>query len=231
MSWEQLDFANAWVDVFKRDPRDAYSRNFQKFLVEVNSGLEFLDTINPISNKNGAAMRSAVFGVLDNPSEVFRVTTSQAEITHNTVGGLFGAQAVALMSHYALHLDYPMDRMHLAGYLRGHLYPIIGAHEPLSNVFLEPWEGRVAGEEIGIITAKATFELLISCNSLRQILQKTIERGGDTDSVAAIALGIASSRMIDDLPPFMHNRLEVGSKYGSEFLKDLGARLMRKFSR
>ncbi|KKN60282.1 hypothetical protein LCGC14_0533320 [marine sediment metagenome] len=229
-SWGKLDFANAWVDVFNRDPRDAYARSFQKFLEEVESGFEFLETIHPDSNKNGAAMRSSVFGVMPNPFNVLKVTTLQAKITHNTPGGLFGAQAVALMSHYAMYWHGPMTRGGLGSFLRTMLNPILKVDTSLANVFLEPWAGRIAGEELGIITALATFELLISCDSLLQILQKTIEWGGDTDSVAAIALGIASCRMPDDLPAFMHNQLEIGSNYGSVFLKDIGHKLMVKFS-
>lgn len=227
--WKDLDFATAWVDVFKRDPRKAYSRRFQKYLEEVEDGLEFLETIDSHSNKNGAAMRSAVFGVHYSESDVLTMTTRQAKITHNTPGGLFGAQAVALMSHYALWENRPLERGNLKTYLRYHLEPIIKRHDSLSDVFLEPWAGRVAGKEIGIITALAVFELLISCKSLLEILEKTIEWGGDCDSVAAITLGIASSRLPDDLPAFMHNNLEIGGKYGKEFLKDLGNRLMMKF--
>ncbi|MDP2683458.1 MAG: ADP-ribosylglycohydrolase family protein [bacterium] len=229
-SWDELNFANSWVDTFKEDPRDSYSRKFQKYLEDVTCGAEFLNTIISNSNKNGAAMRSSVFGVINNPIDVLNITTLQAKITHNSPGGLFGAQAVALMSHYSLHESGDLTRDRLGEYLRYWLNQILKADSRLVNVFREPWAGRVAGDEVGIITALATFEIIISSNSLLQVLQKTIEFGGDTDSVAAIALGIASARMIDDLPAFMHDQLEIGSKYGPKFLKDLGSKLMVKFS-
>jgi ADP-ribosylglycohydrolase len=62
------------------------------------------------------------------------------------------------------------------------------------------------------------------------ILQKTIEWGGDTDSVCAIAWGIASARYQDEqLPEFLERDLELGRKYGAAFLKDLGKQLMETY--
>jgi ADP-ribosylglycohydrolase len=228
-TYNNLAFANAWVKVFKRDPRNGYSRKFQKFLEEIEGGIEFLEKINPESNKNGAAMRAAPIGVLRNPEEVLGVATLQAAITHNTPGGRFGAQAVALMSHYALYENSPLDRDSFGGYMRYHLQDIVNSNQLFHHAFAKPWAGRVKGPEVGFVTAIAAFELLISCKTLKEILTKTIEWGGDTDSVAAIALGIGSTRLEDDLPDFMHHCLEPGSKYGAEYLKDLGKKLMEKY--
>jgi len=227
--YQDIDFANSWLHVFKRDPRDAYSRNFQKFLESTDSGVDFLKNINPNSNRNGAAMRSAVFGVLETPEEVLRLSGQQAAITHNTPGGVFSAQSVALMSHYALYSDGELDRTNLGEYIISHLGHIMISDKVFNNVIVTPWEGRVAPPEVGINTAWAVFELLVTCKSLLGVLKKVIEWGGDTDSVAAIALGIASSRMKDDLPPFMHQYLEYERPYGASFLKELGAKLMLKF--
>jgi len=227
---EDIDFANAWVEAFKRDPRDAYSRGFQAFLEEVKSGKEFLDKIVISSNKNGAAMRAAVFGVYEDVQKALDVSRQQASITHNTPGGIFGSQAVTLMSHFALHSDQEMNRLNLGEYIIEHLGDTLVSDDLFKDVIVTRWDGRVAGEEIGIITAWAVFELLVSCNSLLEIMQKTIEWGGDTDSVASIAMGIGSARLPDDLPKFMHSDLERNSKYGSKYLQKLGSQLMLKFS-
>lgn len=62
------------------------------------------------------------------------------------------------------------------------------------------------------------------------IMRRLLEWGGDTDSVAAIAWGIASSRYQDEvLPEFMERDLEPGSEYGVAFLKGLGVQLMAKY--
>jgi ADP-ribosylglycohydrolase len=56
--------------------------------------------------------------------------------------------------------------------------------------------------------------------------------GGDTDSVAAIAWGIASARYPDEvLPQFLEIDFEAGrGNYGAQFLKDLGEQLMCKYA-
>lgn len=227
--YDNIAWASSWVDVFKRDPRKGYSKKFQKYLEETDSGIDFLKTIHPVSNKNGAAMRSPVLGVLNTPAEVLKLSRQQAAITHNTPGGIFGSQAVALMSHYALWSYGPMDRLNLGEYLIEHLGKDLVKGGIFKDVIVTPWKGRVAGEEMGINTAWSVFELLVTCDSLLEMLKKTIEMGGDCDSVASIALGIGSCRLKDDLPEFMHTQLELDSKYGGEFLKRLGAKLMAKF--
>ena len=231
--WSPLSFANAWVSEFKTDPRDAYSRRFQKYLEQVKDGKEFLETIDPVSNKNGAAMRSAPLGVLSDPKDVLTIATLQAQITHNTPGGLFGSQAVALMSHYALHVDLPLERGNLKNWLIDQFNSPLSnySEKELKSFLAKPWRGPVTGPEVGLNTALSVFELLVSCRSLLDVIRKTIEFGGDTDSVAAIALGIASCRKPDDLPAFMHNKLEVGTKFGPQYLKDLGEKLMIKFNK
>jgi hypothetical protein len=78
----------------------------------------------------------------------------------------------------------------------------------------------------GIATVRAVYSLLRNSETLSQVLDGAVRFGGDTDSVAAIALGIASSRLPDDLPLFLETDLEPGGKFGVEYLKALGARLM-----
>jgi len=227
--YDNIAWANAWVDVFKRDPRKGYSKKFQKYLEETDTGIDFLKNINSVSNKNGAAMRSPVLGVLKTPADVLKFSRVQAAITHNTPGGIFGSQAVALMSHYALWSYGPLDRINLGEYIIEHLGKDLVKGGIFKDVIVTPWKGKVAGEEMGINTAWSVFELLVTCNSLLELLTKTIEFGGDTDSVAAIALGIGSCRLPDDLPEFLHTELERDGKYGGKFLKRLGSRLMLKF--
>jgi len=229
--YNELAWANSWVNVFKRDPRNGYSRNFQRFLETTNSGIEFLKNIYPISNKNGAAMRSLVLGVLKPPKDVLKFAKIQAAITHNTSGGIFGAQAVALMSHYALWSQSQMSRANLGEYIIRYLGHDLASHNIFKDVIVTPWNGRVSGDEMGIKTAWAVFELLVSSNSLLDILYKVIKFGGDIDSVGAIALGIGSARLKDDLPLFLHSDLEPNSKYGKVFLKNLGSKLISKFNK
>ncbi len=230
-SFRSIQFANKWVQVFHRDPRDAYSRGFQRFLETTKTGKEFIINIDPSSNKNGGAMRSVPFGVLKTPEEVLAAATLQCKLTHDTPGGLFGSQAVALMSHFFLYAPMKANYTNLREFLFDNMKPTIREVMELGVIedVFNSWDGRVQGPEVGINTALAVFQLVTYCKTLKEVLRQTIEWGGDTDSVAAIALGIASCRLEDDLREFMHLMLEPGSPYGTEYLKKTGSLLMEKY--
>lgn len=231
-------FSDAFFNVFKRDPRDGYSRGFQAILEQATSADHMRQLIKPDSNKNGAAMRSVPVGVFKKPVDVIRIAAEQAMITHATWGGINSAISIALMSHFALYDRRDFSSMH------GWCCNWSGAHE----FFREPWRGPVTKKSdtknlgIGMCTAWAVQTLLVEEKSLMDIMKRLISWGGDTDSVAAIAWGIASCRYThEQLPDFLERDLEAfnpscpgdlrvagqGSpKYGPVFLKELGTRLM-----
>ena len=223
LSHEQL--VKNWFDAFKRDPRDGYSRKFQAILEEATDPTHLKLLIKPDSNKNGAAMRSVPIGVIRDVGELLKVAGLQAATTHATWGGINSSIAVALMSHFALY-----DRRGFSSMLEwGNLYCPVFEH------FREPWVGPVQeaskdgkGLGVGVNTAWAVHTLLTEETTLLGIMQRLLKWGGDTDSVAAIAWGIASCRMTEELPKFFEEDLErlSGSSYGPSFLKDLGKQLM-----
>jgi hypothetical protein len=69
--------------------------------------------------------------------------------------------------------------------------------------------------------------LLVEEQSLVGMMRRLLQWGGDTDSVAAIAWGIASARYPDEvIPTFFEEDLEVGRPFGVPFLRTLGRELM-----
>lgn len=208
-----INFANAFVNCFRRDPRLGYSPNFQKFLAGVKTGQEFLEKINPTSEKNGAAMRSVPIGVFKDPKQILEIAAVQASLTHNTPIGIFTSQSVALMSHFAMHHDEPFNSM--IEYCASHLPPF--------RFFANEFGEKVSSS---LKTIHAVVQLLQTQSDLMSMLKQAIVWGGDTDSVAAITWGIASARMKDELPDFLHYNLEPGRKYGVEYLQELGTKLM-----
>lgn len=222
-------YLKAFYNCFKRDPRTGYSLGFQCLLEAATSPEDLKARIVPISDKNGAAMRSVPLGVFRMPEMVMEVAALQARITHDTPHGVLVSQAVALMSHYALWTAEPMSM--LPRYL--------ASFDIRFAPFSRPWAGRVQGSDVGIKTAHAVCTLATLCEqiSMLDILRTVIDWGGDTDSVAAIAWGIASTRAKSDalsyngvqesVPDFFERDLEPGGMYGAAFLRDLGARLMK----
>lgn len=221
------DYADAFFDCFKRDPMDGYSRHFQSILEQSTSSTHMRSLIVPTSNRNGACMRAAPIGVLKKVSDVIACASNQASITHASWGGINSAVAVALMSHFALY-DY-----------RGFpsMYNWGSQQLQAFEHFREPWVGPVVensmdkkGLGLGMNTAWAVHTLLVEEKSLMGILKRAIEWGGDTDSVCAIAWGIASARFKDEvLPEFMERDLVQNGNYGPTFLKQRGKLLMDTF--
>jgi ADP-ribosylglycohydrolase len=215
----RLQFANAFVECFKRDPRDGYARSFQAFLGLVVDGNDFLQRIRPTSDKNGACMRAVPIGVISDLDTVEFIAKEQASITHNTEGGKQSALLVALMSHFALYVNEPFSKFQA----------LLCDRLKVSPMRCPLWEkGRVIGPNLGMNTARAVMTLLMTETTLIGITRKAIEWGGDTDSVLAIAWGIASARMHDELPSFFERDLENGP-YGRTYLAGLGEKLMQKF--
>ena len=214
--FEPITWLDAFVRVFHRDPRDAYSRGFQKALEENFTGRSLQHSINGVSNKNGAAMRSVPLGVISDIGRMLSIAEIQASTTHNSWGGVLSSKATALMSHFVLHTDEPLSRMR----------EFMLDHVPDLSAINMSWKGRVAGDELGMYTVQAVRTILVSSNTLSDVIRQTLEFGGDTDSVGAIAMGIASCRLENDLPDFFEKQLESGGTYGVSFLRELGSRLM-----
>ncbi|MBI3632145.1 MAG: ADP-ribosylglycohydrolase family protein [Candidatus Vogelbacteria bacterium] len=246
-----LMFANAWVREFVRGGmRKGYSRKFQEFLERTKTGAEFLANVNPNSNKNGAAMRAVPFGVLRTVPEVLEVSTMQAKITHNTPEGLFSARVVALMSHYALY-EKPASYLFESSLIGTRDYCLLNLPkedlEKYGYIFdlKNHWDTAVVGNDrqsvaISTVHAVVSFIATYSPPNLRLLLSRIIEMGGDTDSVAAIVLGLVGGRMEDEVrricnntsrfPDFMAINLEHGNpKTGAKYLLDVGTQLMDKF--
>lgn len=252
-------FAKAFVEAFCRDPRDGYSRGFQHIL-ETCAGTPspyhcFLKMVVPNSTKNGGCMRAVPCGVLKTPAEVLSVARIQASVTHNTPEGIWSAQAIALMSHFALYYEDSFDKLgtFLLKEMPKTISPITIWPDNLKEGYTAPvtsvehwtewlvngpdWNDKVTNRTyeplnyygVGVSTVKACYTAIRNQPTLIGILEQIIKWGGDTDSVAAIAWGIASTRMTEDYEGFWEYDLEAGKKYGVAFLKDLGQQLMDKY--
>jgi hypothetical protein len=146
----------------------------------------------------------------------------QAKTTHDTPDGILSSKAIALMSHYALWGDKPLNEVgkYLSLFLpefEPENYPRYG--EPLNSF------------RLGIKTATYAYWLLKNENSLMDIMKKVILIGGDCDNLAAIVWGIASCRFRNEnLPEWFFKDLEDG-KYGKGYLEIVGKNLMDKFDK
>lgn len=220
--WNPELIANYFLKVFKRDPIDGYAKGFQRLLSEVKSGFELISSIesfskkNGHSNRNGAAMRSVPLGLIKDKNELLEKAKMQAAITHNTEDGIYSSQAIALIARYFL------DNSEISG------FPNYISNELGRDIDTKK-SSRCQCDAVDTVNAVAT--VLLNSKTLSEIIDNSVKMGGDTDSVASIACGIASlgSFHKNDLPEFMYSDLQDG-KYGKDYLLKINKELMNKFS-
>jgi ADP-ribosylglycohydrolase len=216
-AWSKDNLAEAFVSVFKRDPREGYAGGFYQFLLSVNNGQEFLARIKPDSDKSGAAMRAVVIGIYPTIAEVKQKSALQASVTHDTADGINAAVAAALAGHYFLYRLGP--KAELGRFLELHV----------AGDWSKPWTGKVG--EKGWMSVRAAVTAIMSASSMSALLRACVDFTGDVDTVAAIALGAASAsdEIAQDLPEFLHEMLENGL-FGRDYLLALDAKLAERFA-
>lgn len=216
--WNEHNVAEAFLNVFKRDSRKGYAKGFYGFLLDTDNAIDFNKNIINNSIRNGAAMRSVPLGVYPTIEEVKERTRIQARVTHDTFQGIISSQAVSLMSHYFIYNIG--DKKGLKSFIE----------KELEYLFIDNKTNRTECD--GIDTVNAVFTVLKNNDTLSGIINDSVLLGGDTDSVASIAVGIASfsSEFEDDLPSFLFEDLE-NEKYGKDFLKKLDEAFFSKYNK
>lgn len=213
------NLADGFVQAFQRDRRTGYAHGFYEFLSGVKDGADFLARIRPTSDKNGGAMRAAPVGVFARVEDVIEKAKLQAQLTHDTPEGTTAAVAVALMAHFLL---YGLGA-------RRELPAFLATHAP-GPPWAQPWFGKV--DVKGYSATRAALHIVLEHDRLSAMLEQAVRFGGDTDTVAAIALGVASCSpdIASDLPQRLLMGLEART-YGRDFLRDLDRQLLSRVNR
>lgn len=216
-----LNLADAFVEVFQRDPRVGYAGGFYKLLLDVEDGTELLRRLRPHSSKCGGAMRAPVLGLMTDNILCSDRAAWQASVTHATPRGMAAASAAALLTWLCRNNVHRQDLGHKIDLLMPGWG--LGAVDGMGEVPQTTTDGiEVVHTAIKAIGANTT---------MTGILKRCVDIGGDTDTVAAIALAAASqSKHVEqDIPDHLIDGLENGP-YGFDYLADLDARLEKHFS-
>ncbi|WP_202745619.1 ADP-ribosylglycohydrolase family protein [Acinetobacter pittii] len=213
--WNKENIALKFIECFKRDVRLGYSEGFFNLLSKVESSTELLELIIPTSERNGAAMRSVPIGFLKKKEDVIALAKLQAQVTHDSPIGIQSSCAVALAAHFGTHQKGSIRD--LKSFLDSEQY----------GNWDYNWKDRVSLNAYDTVSAALTCLLKHSC--LSELLKSCINLGGDTDSVAAIAVGLATCfiEYKKDLPIQLYNNLNE-DKYGVSFLLDLESKFLKK---
>jgi len=209
-------FAAAFVGAYKRDPRQGYAKGLQGLLELCEDGADLMRRISPESRRNGAAMRSVPLGLIADKHVLVAAAMEQARVTHNTTEGILSSQVVALMAHTLLYdnaslVDLPGSILKQTGF-----------------VLRDDWNAEVECDALQTLHAVNTA--LQANRSMSALLRACINLGGDVDSVAAIAMGLASltPEYTADIPASLLSCLENGN-YGSIYLRQIDAALATRF--
>lgn len=216
-AWTTEAIADAFVQVYRRDPRDGYSGRLVRALAVAGTGQELIASLDVNSWGNGAAMRAGVVGLYADATEVIARSELQAKVTHDTEEAVGAAQAAALETHY---VAYGLGA-------RGNVGDYIA--ETLSDGrWAEPWRGRVGS--VASEAVRASITALASSATQAELLRKCVAYGGDVDTVAAIAMAAASlsHKYKADLPQALVTGLEDG-EYGRSYLDEVDRLLAKRF--
>jgi ADP-ribosylglycohydrolase len=210
------DFADAYVRCYRRDRRLGYAKGLQSLLNECDTGAMLRQRIRPDSKRNGAAMRAVPLGLIAEKQRVMALASEQAMVTHATSEGVLSSQAVALMAHLLMYENARLDDL-----------PDLVARA-IGLPLRRDWQAEVECDAIQTVHAVSTA--LLRNRSMSGLLRDCVNFGGDVDSVAAIAMGLASlsREYVADIPHVLANGLEDGA-YGRNYLRRLDDALAKRF--
>jgi len=201
---DRIEFAQSFLNTFKRDPREGYSKRVYAALQEATSGKQLVQLLSPYKSQgNGVCMRSAVLGFLPDANKVLTVAAEQALATHDSSDGVESAQAIALA---AFGLRTGISRNDIQDFLDSHWVRV----------------RKVGNDGMGSFTVWMALQAVKSGSTLTEIMRRAVSYGGDTDTVAAIAVALAtqSKDVGQSLPKALLDGLESG-KWGVNYLRAL----------
>ncbi|MBW2966945.1 ADP-ribosylglycohydrolase family protein [Candidatus Woesearchaeota archaeon] len=245
-SMDKSSLADGWVRQFHADKRPGYTTGFYGVLDSCKDGKDLLRALRGGrgSTKSGAAMRAPPIGLYSSKREVKQAARMQGEITHRDSGVEAGI-AAALMVHY---FRQGGKKAGLRTYIAREVRKAYGT----------PWPNGREPSSLGWECVSAAIQAVQDNDNIPDLLVQCISYGGDTDSVAAMAMAAASvskeyrqaherygkARGIRDpwkkrIPAYLYSGLEPEAKpnvpgrkrrqYGREYLKTLDDRLFRRF--
>jgi ADP-ribosyl-[dinitrogen reductase] hydrolase len=212
-----VNLAGAFLRAFHRDQRAGYASGFYALLQEVKTPEALLRRLTPLSDKSGGAMRAAPCGMLPSLQEAIDLAFWQACLTHASRDGATAAGAVAALV-WAARRGHPQEAL-----------PALLQSRLPGPLWLVPWTGKVGAP--GLDSVRAALTAVKQHDNLNDILKTCIGYTGDVDTVAAIAMAIASVHpsITDNLDQGLYNKLEPTGNFGLPFLTALDKRLTDKY--
>ncbi len=232
-----------FMRAYHRDPRTGYSALTMSQLTAGPDSESFLlslsDEMRNKRQSDGAAMRALPIGLYPDVQDVIHSSYINAESTHGHPHAVAGSLGVAILAHGLYYNKIPYK--HIIPYLlsigTSHFPKDVMKHlENLENKLVFSPEIILGHHNISKgIPYEESLPFLGAVLSLikhfgncpNEVLKQAILLGGDTDTVAAVALGAALIiHPFTVLSSFLSDGLESGA-YGKDFIIRLGTDLGR----
>lgn len=238
-----VSLAEAFLSVYRRDPRQGYSKVTRSMLESSLDGEAFLISlplsVREIRKTDGAAMRAVPIGFYPDYDDVIRYSLMSAGITHGHPDALAATVAVAAIAHMRYHTKTPFEgiwpriRQEVIEINPGcseYLDACAGLSGLNRDLILGSYEEYgVPYTESRVLLGAVLTLLTLYGDDPERLLLEAILLGGDTDTVAALVVGIAVIEYTMTASFIrLITALEDGD-YGRRFLLALGDRLSEKF--
>ena len=181
-------FAAGFMTAYKRDVpyRRGYGSRVRLALTNSFSATEFLQQcIEPHSSSNGSVMRVLPCGILSTPEQVQNAAIAQSVTTHLHPDAIDASRVLALVVHSLIYNEDMKFARHVAWALKEcnfrHDHPVVTKYKDYDTVPCD-----------ALITVGAAFDVVSKSKDYQDVLVRSVNMLGDVDSVAAIAMGLAS---------------------------------------
>lgn len=200
--------ARTMHEIGRRYPRAGYGGRFAKWM--------FSEIWIPYNScGNGSAMRiSAVGDIAESVEEAKKLSDAVTGITHNHPEGMKGAEAAAVAK---VMLKTGSTLNQVESYINDHYYRL----DKTVNEIRKETQGQ-HGKEICQVTMPQAFTCLFEGTDFEDVIRNCISIGGDSDTIAAIAGGIAEA-----VYPVPEEMKKTAKKFLTRDLRDIAARWER----
>jgi len=234
----QIRYAHHFMNAYHRDKRGGYSRRIRGSMdaSDPKYPFQFLLKNKPAGYKsNGSVMRTLPLGLYNNTDRVIHECMVHTSATHGSMEAFHATVATALTAHYLYHVRVPhdliQDLMDFQNWMKEKLGPVYDMVMDSDANMREPLPCD------GMRSAAASIRMVWEESDPKVILWRSIERGGDVDTLAAVSLGLWKLKMLGDelvgrkpvhIPKVFVDNLENG-KYGRDYLIEIDKKLYAKF--
>lgn len=221
-------YAEAYLDAYRQDPREGYSRGYQAFLKGVVDADDFLMDINRSKQSNGSVMGVAPLGLLPSMDMIKLASTIQAISTHHPATAVH-AQIIALSVHFFTAGLGTKDC--LQGWLMNNVDWVDGTDDAYRWSYLVDSHDKGLGTSINASSISSYMVYALTAfDSMTHMIHDAIDRGGDTDSAAAVTIAVASccEEIDNDIPQHLVDAMDAANPgFGVDYLNALEAEVRR----